>query len=203
MITTPIDYESLLYLIQDSNRQFKALTLPTDETIYNVDLNSRTVEAPEYLSVEHDHNAETVYFKVDRYFDNTDLARDDIYIIIQYNNADIEHPTKRGYIYAPPYMDITTFEDEGKILFPWVIEGPATAFAGTVTFSIRFYRLNSKGFYEYNLNTLPAQSKVLHGMDVTKETENYPYKESSEVEKIYEAIERIDRQNEMYWILME
>jgi hypothetical protein len=52
MITTSYDYESLLYLIQDTNnRQVKALTLPPDEPIYKIDLNTRTIEAPKVLSV--------------------------------------------------------------------------------------------------------------------------------------------------------
>ena len=157
MITTPADYLSLLYLIQDQNRQTIAITLPKDEHIYNIDLNTRTIEAPNFLSLEYDHNAETIYFKVDRYYDNIDLARDDIHIIIQYENAN-PNTKKRGYIYAPPFVDITTLEEENKILFPWVIEGPATAFSGNVTFAVKFYKLNPRGEYELNLNTLPTNS---------------------------------------------
>ena len=66
MITTPADYLSLLYLIQDQNRQTIAITLPKDEKIYNIDLNSRAVEAPEFLSVEYDHNAETIYYRMQK-----------------------------------------------------------------------------------------------------------------------------------------
>lgn len=201
MITTPADYLSLLYLIQDQNRQTIALTLPKDEKIYNIDLNSRTVEAPEFLSVEFDHNAETVYFKVDRYFDNIDLARDDIYIIVQYENAN-PNSKKRGYIYAPPFIDIETLKEENKILFPWAIEGPATAYSGTVKFAIKFYRLNYQGEYELNLNTLPSQSKVLHGMNAIKETENYIY-DNETVEEIYARIEEVSRANDLYWLIME
>lgn len=203
MITTPKDYESLLYALQDPNRQVIAIQLPKDEKIYNIDLNSRVIETPEFLSVQQDHNAETVYFKVDRYFDNTDLARPDINIIIQYENNNPD-PKKRGYIYAPPFIDITTLEDEGKILFPWVIEGPATAYAGKVTFSIRFYKLNSKSFYEYNLNTLPSTSSVKHGMNIydTVNGDNYS-KLPTEIEKIYARIEEVDRTNDLYWIVMD
>lgn len=200
MITTPADYLSLLYLIQDQNRQTVAITLPKDEQIYNIDLNKRTVEAPKFLSVEYDHNAETIYFKVDRYYDNVDLARDDIYIVIQYENAD-KNTKKRGYIYAPPFIDIQTLKDENKILFPWVIEGPATAYAGTVTFSIKFYRLNFKGEYEFNLNTLTNKSQVLHGMDVYKTSENYIY-DAPTVEAIYQRIEEIDKASDLYWVIL-
>lgn len=202
MITTPKDYASLLYLLQDNNRQVTAIQLPSDEKIYNIDLNTRIIEAPQFLSVKQDHNAETIYFKVDRYFDNTDLARSDINIVIQYENNDPD-PKKRGFIYSPPFKDITTLEKEGKILFPWVIEGPATAFAGKVTFSIRFYKLNSKSFYEYNLNTLPCISTVLHGMNIF-DTVNYNYNNlPTELEKIYARIEEVDKANDLYWITIE
>ena len=75
MITTPEEYIAKLYLIQNNNLPTVALLLPSDETIYNIDLNSRTIEAPEFLSTETDHFAETIYFKVDRYFDNMDSTK--------------------------------------------------------------------------------------------------------------------------------
>lgn len=200
MITTPADYLSLLYLIQDQNRQTLAITLPKDEQIYNIDLNARTVEAPKFLSVEYDHNAETIYFKVDRYYDNMDLARDDIYIVIQYENANPDSK-KKGYIYAPPFIDIETLKEENKILFPWVIEGPATAYSGAVTFSIKFYRLNRFGEYELNLNTLTSKSQVLHGMNIYKTSENYLY-DAPTVEAIYQRIEEVEKSNDLYWIIM-
>jgi len=67
-----------------------------------------------------------------------DLGSDDITVLIQYKNADPE-ARKSGYIYVPTYKDVTTFAEDEKIAFPWVIEGPATVFAGDVTFSIKFY----------------------------------------------------------------
>ena len=199
MITTPKDYQSLLYLIQDPNRPTKIIQLPVDETIYEVDLNTRKIAAPEFLSVEKDHRAEWIYFKVDRWFDNTDLST--VNCIFQYNNAD-KNPKKKGYIYAPPFIDVTTYADEGKIIIPWCIEGPATAYAGKVEFSIKFYKMSSDGSLIYNLNTQPAVSKVLQGMDVFEETENYIYEQTT-VEEIYARIEEISRQNDIYWLKME
>jgi hypothetical protein len=35
-----------------------------------------------------------------------------------------------------PYYDLVTKAKENKMLFEWTIEGPATAFAGTVEFAI-------------------------------------------------------------------
>lgn len=74
MITTAAEYEQYLARIQDENAPSIAILLPSDERIYNVDLNSRKIEAPEFLSVEKDHHAECIYFMVDRFFDNMDLS---------------------------------------------------------------------------------------------------------------------------------
>ena len=57
MITARDDYLDLLYRVQDPNRQDKIIQLPADEPIYVVDLNTRKIEAPKFLSVEYDHNA--------------------------------------------------------------------------------------------------------------------------------------------------
>ena len=64
MITTPKEYYDLLYRIQDENKPSLAVLLPSNEKIYEIDMNSRKIEAPKYLSVELDHRAETIYFKV-------------------------------------------------------------------------------------------------------------------------------------------
>ena len=74
MITAREDYLDLLYRVQDPNRQDKIIKLPADEPIYEIDLDSRTIKAPKFLSVEYDHNSETIYFSVDRFFDNIDLS---------------------------------------------------------------------------------------------------------------------------------
>ena len=180
------------------------------EPIYNIDLNARSIEAPKYLSVNQDHNSETIYFVVDRYFDNVDLSN--VYCVIQYQNA---NPIKEqgGFLYAVPYFDTTTLAAENKMLFQWAIEGPATAFSGTVTFAIKFYEVDSDTvdhtdgtntsfkYYKYVLNTMPYTSQVLHGLDVQATSENY-YFEATEIEKLYQTIEEVRRQNDLYWIVL-
>lgn len=180
------------------------------EPIYNIDLDSRIVEAPEYLSVKYDHNAETIYFAVDRYFDNVDLSN--VFCIVQYQNANPDI-SQGGYIYSVPYFDTTSLADENKMLFQWAIEGPATAFSGTITFSIKFYEIDlqtidsvdgtsfNQKFYKYLLNTQPAKSKIMHGLDVQATSGNY-YFTATEVETIYQRIEEISRRNDLYWITL-
>jgi len=72
-----MNYKSLLYEIQNASSASPTsdvIIVPSNARIYNVDLNTRIIDAPEYLSVQHEHYAETVYFLVDRYYDSMDLA---------------------------------------------------------------------------------------------------------------------------------
>ena len=273
MITSPKDYQAHLFSINNPNHRQQIIGLPIDEPIYKIDLNKRTIETPEFLSVNLDHVAETIFFEVDRYFDSTDLA--EMTCVIPFTNA---NPDKKrnGFIYHPPFIDVRT--KPGKIIIPWVIEGPATLFEGTVTFAFQFYKLerlyngltarqfeiengyhpefrrvenltreqfetryyylkNDKNeyyyndtfnedevYYEkytseelkdiidyrygYNLNTLPAKSKILHGMDklLNVEGEELNY-EVDALHSVLEAIDRLEKAHEergiLYWTILE
>ena len=168
MITTPQEYFAKLYLIQDVNKPSIAVLAPSDENTYEIDLSTRTIQAPASLSIEKDHMAETIYFKCDQFYDYVDLSQTTC--IIQYINAKQE-----AHIYAVPFFDVTT--EEGKMIFPWCIDGAVTAAAGSVSFSIKFYHTfkgeDNSILFDFNLNTLTARSKVLTGLDVDKNQEPY------------------------------
>lgn len=212
MITSAEEYWSMLYRIQTENAPDLALLLPREEKILNVDLESRVIEAPEFLSVETDHRAETIYFKCPRFYDNIDLATTTC--IIQYINAAGE-----GRLYVVPFYDVQTFSkydpetgvDEPVMLFPWLIEGDATKAAGEVKYAIRFYKMNGSTLLTYNLNTLVATSKVLHGMDneaIYKELNadaqdldidaNYLQRYLDEIQ---EQI-RVANERDLYWLVL-
>lgn len=215
MITTRDDYIELLYKIQDPNRQTTVIKLPKDEPICKIDLDTRSIQVPDAIKVvEFDHNSETLYFSVDRYYDNVDLST--LFAVVQYKNADPNNK-KNGYIYAVPYFDISTLPSQGeedKMLLQWAIEGPATAYSGKVTFSIKFYRISEVEdkdengnpilvkVYDYILNTLTTQITILHGMDVFEETENYIY-DAETVLDIYQRIEEVSRANDLCWIMLD
>lgn len=158
MVTNSQDYIAQLWQIQSQSPTKQAILLPKTERIFNVDLNSRTIDVPEFLSVEKDHQAETLYFKFDRYFDNADLTTK--VCIIQYKNAKGEE-----YVYPVPFYDIRALAVENKVLIPWCIQGPATRYAGTIKFAIRFFQLNSEGKIIYDLNTLVTEGQILAGQD--------------------------------------
>ena len=221
MITPVQEYEKLLYLIQDKNRPYLILDIPDGEndltgaSTFNINLDTREIEAPKFLSVQYDHNAENIYFKVDRYYDNFDLAN--TCCVIHYIN---ENPiaSQSGYLYVPPFYDLVSFSDEGKMAFQWSIQGPATQYSGDVKFAIRFYMLEEyevtlpsgdkeiRYRYRYKLNTVPSKSKVLHGMDSQIETdsENYVFP-ASEIDQIFERISKLENysSSEIYWLKME
>lgn len=172
MITSAQEYYSNLYRIQDENPPTLALLLPSTERIYNINLNTRTIEAPEYLSVETDHKAEAIYFKMPRFFDGVDLTTKTT--IIQYENAAGE-----GHVYLVPFYDVETADrldiNEGDdihqtILFPWLIDRNVAKKAGVVRYNLRIYELASESDLLYSLNTLPAESKILHGIDLSDDT---------------------------------
>lgn len=165
MITSLQEYYSLLYLIQDENPPELVTLLPGDEPILNINLETRKIDAPEYLSVASDHRSETVFFKVARYFDNVDLST--MSCIIQFINANGE-----SGIYVVPFYDISSKHPDvqpHEMLIPWVIEGAVTAKSGQVFYAVQFFRVaDGSSKYTYNLNTVPATSRVLEGNNFDK-----------------------------------
>lgn len=159
---TAEEYYNYLFQQQSQNPPTIAL-LAAAENPYKIDVLTRKVEAPEFLSVARDHRSETIYFVIDRYVDYMDLA--ETCCIVQYTNL----TTKKSYIYHVPFYDLTSFSTPSaqKIVFPWCIDGAATEVAGTVEYAFSFYKVDTAAKkFLYNLNTLPVTGKVLHGLNV-------------------------------------
>ena len=208
MITIPSEYSELLYKIQDKNAPIEAALIPSDEPIYSIDLNSRTIEAPEFLSVQHEHDAEVIFFEVDRYYDNMDLS--ETTCVIQYVNANNE-----SYVYAVPFMDAFTHKD--KLIIPWQISGAVTAYPGTVSFIFRFFIMDKDSYYEdpsnntlipgpngvkfyYNLATLPATSKILYGMSPEFSAEEYKATIGDFTYVMLQELNSVRRDSVLYWV---
>lgn len=185
--------------------------LPADEQIFNIDLDTRTVDAPDILSVQFDHNAEIVYFRCPRYYDNMDLAS--TVCLVQYKNA--PHVNEHGKtvqdtgFYWVPYYDISQYEDDPDnpgtliptILIPWAIGGLATNYSGTVTYSIRFYKMAPDGMtFLFNLSTRPKTGEVLHGFEYTlSELGVFESEQSDVVYKNYSDLQRAMDTSTTYW----
>lgn len=102
MIATAESYLQQIWRLYDGNVPQKAIILPEDEPIYEIDLNERTIKSPYSLGVKKDQAAETVYFVVDRFYNETDLAN--TACIVYYKNSEGEV----GF-YPVPFFDTTTF----------------------------------------------------------------------------------------------
>lgn len=159
------EYLDTLFDIQENNPP-KLAELFFANKYYDIDLSTRKIDSPEYLSILKDHKAENIYFRINRFCDYMDLATTTC--IIQYKNKN-----NQTGIYVVPYYDIVSFKgdiNEGtidKLVFPWCIDGKASALTGDVEYAIRFYKIDETGQkLLYNLNTLPAISKIMYGMDV-------------------------------------
>ena len=195
MVTTPEEYRNKLWLIQNNNFPKKAI-LPYAETIYTVDMKSRVIESPKFLSILKDHKAESIYFSVPRYVDYMDLA--ETACIIQYK---LQNGTLG--IYPVPFYDITSQNDYGneRLILPWLLDGEATSISGPVEYSIRFFRIDDAGKkFLYNLNTLPATSQVLYGMDVINADNTGKFDlEPTLYETLLNKISQLQNRD-MYWI---
>lgn len=160
MVTNPAEYAKLLWKIQDQNPPTTALLLPNTEKMIEVDLNTRIITPPEYLSVATDHRAETVFFVMDRFHDNVDLS--EMNCIVEFVNAD-----RKSGIYVVPFIDKETLYLKDRIIVPWLIEGLATAKKGTISYSLKFFQVCEDNYskFSYILNTQAAKSKILEGND--------------------------------------
>lgn len=160
MIVSPQEYNNLLSRLTDPNEFMDMIRIPQNEPIYQINLDERKIYAPEFLSVEEDHNSEIIWFKTDRFYDNIDLY--DSVCWIQYINAD-----KKEYFYAAPL--IVGVEEYGseQLLIPWAISKEVAAKTGNIQFSFQFFKLSEDNRrFLYILNTQVANSKILAGLRV-------------------------------------
>ena len=131
--------------------------LPLDEPALEIDTNKRTITIPKespfnkLVGVTGDHTAETIYFKVDRYFDFTDLDTQNIYIEWRRLGEEEDHV-------SPIYIKDASSEPN-KLIFGWMITDEMTSKPCTIEFAVRFFSYDGDTIH-YSLGTLPAQIKI-------------------------------------------
>jgi len=75
MVTNSIEYkEYLASLAQSYSPPNILIRIPANEPVYKIDLDTRNIESPKIIGVEADHRAESLFFIMDRYFNNMDLS---------------------------------------------------------------------------------------------------------------------------------
>lgn len=210
VIVTDVDkLSNILKEIQRNNPTSVATLIPETERIFEVDLSNRKIQTPEeIITVQHDHNAETIYFKINRFFDNTDLSK--LVCVIEYIT-----PAKESFVYPVPYYDIDTLSvrnpeegiEEPMILIPWIISGVVAENIGTVQFAIRFFKLDTSGTeFIYNLTTLPTTLQIVKGLEVDSEevlSDQDRSFLSSEWEHILDEMKKVaDTGGKIYWTVL-
>lgn len=198
MITFSEEYLRRLADIQNEYNLKELVMLPEDEPRFIIDLDTRKIILPDefkFLAVENDHNAETIYFEIDRYYDKQDLSQKTC--IVQYKNTS-DTKAIEGF-YPVTKLDVDTVP--GKILFGWTIENKVTVLPGSVDFSIRFYSINDSGrlpVFTYNINTLTGSLPVIDTLNTSNQgVEVIPGKVESLTAK-FEALAKQAESNALF-----
>lgn len=168
--------EDLIKIKKGENTTYgrKYSILPIQEDYFEIDANTRTITVPEVfrkngLGVMGDNTAETIYFKINRYFDAMDLNTADIYI--QWENSNGDKGISKEWV-----RDIDTFDD--FMVFGWVLGNNITKSSGTIKFSIRFIKTKQgqtpdEKIVTYSFSTLNAHALINPALDFDVNTLAY------------------------------
>ena len=152
-----LNLEAIAAYVSGQEDKTYFLRLPTDEKLFEINANTRVINVPEHfrkngIAVAGDSYAETVWFKIDKYFDIQDLGTNDIQIRIYW---ELPGTKLKGYS-TPQFKDV--WSEAGYVLFGWTIPSLLTDNSGNITFSISFF--DDNGQISYQLNTLPQTVRV-------------------------------------------
>lgn len=140
------------------------LRLPVDEDMITINANARSIVLPENyrrngIAVAGDTFAETLWFKIDRYYDLQDLSLTYIYIFW-------ELPDKTKGYSTPAFTDINS--EAGQLIFSWTIPDLLTANAGNIKFYVSFQVRDTN---TYVFNTLAQTAKINSTLEAKFDTE--------------------------------
>ena len=141
--------------------------LPLDEEPFFINADTREITVPKDfatygVSVQGDEVSEILFFKVNRFFDATDLNTCKIFIQWKSSETDEYGNAKEG-VSRPWIQDIVS--EPGYMIFGWPISSKITKEPGTVTFSVRFYRLDDTDKLIYSFSTLDQTVKIQPALD--------------------------------------
>ena len=170
------------------------LPMAQNESVYQIDLNTRKINAPSFIAIEDDHLADIIWFETDRFYDSIDLFSGNCFI--QYINA----TDKKKYFYNSPIVISSGLTGNEKILIPWEISQHVTKTAGTIEFSIQFFKLSTdEEHFDYILNTIPVKVKVLStlkGENILEENNDFI---AGQFEQLYSLYNSLNREYQTYW----
>lgn len=162
MITNSEEFSLRLEEIQKGSTTSKMIN-PSTEPIVFIDSNGRLIDAnnvlDQFVTVENDTNAETIYFAINRYFDDVDLSTKKI--LIKYQNS-------IGELYYDDAIDIhiETIDGIEKVVFGWKITQFATMVSGVLMIQIMIYSYNDDGYtFNYVFNTKIKEKIIFNGLN--------------------------------------
>lgn len=145
-----------------SIKEGKYTRLPLDENLFEIDADKRSITVPPAfvqngISVQSDEVAETLYFKIDRYYDATDLATQNVFI--EWKNAAGETGVSLPWVF-----DIES--EPNYIIFGWPLSSRITGTAGQVQFAVRFYTQDegAPDRLTYSFSTLTQTATIKPGL---------------------------------------
>lgn len=158
--------EYFSYIQELSSLDMTYTVLPLDEEPFIIDANTRQITVPEAfktngISVQGDEISEIVYFRIDRFYDATDLGLKKIYIEWTAPNGD------KG-VSVPCVVDLDS--EPNFIIFGWPLSSAITKMPGQVTFAVRFYTIDEtsqKIDYSFATLTQAVQVKESLSYDLT------------------------------------
>ena len=157
------EYFSVIKTLVTATGDRKYTMLPLDEDVFEIDANRRLITVPNSfktngISVQGDQIAEVIYFKIDRFFDATDLNEMDIFIQWQAPNGD-------SGISKEWVRDIES--ETGKLIFGWPLSEEITVKSGNVKFAVRFVKFDESDKNEivYSFSTLTAEAPIKPALD--------------------------------------
>ena len=156
------------YVSQHEDKTY-FLRLPTDENLFEINANTRVINVPAHfksngIAVVGDSYAETLWFKIDKYYDIQDLGTDNIQMRIFW---ELPGTKIKGYS-IPQFKDV--WSEAGSVLFGWTIPSLLTENSGNLIFSVTFYD-DADGNYQFN--TLPQTVKIQANNFKLNDSNNY------------------------------
>lgn len=162
MITNSNDFLTRLQEIESGATSNKMIN-PTTEPMVFIDSNARIIDTNKILDnfviVSEDTNAETIYFVIDRYYDDVDLSTKNI--LIKYKN-----PIGEIYSDKPTIVYEELIDNLEKLVFGWQINSNATKYSGALTVQIMIYSYKeNSSVFDYILNTTLCNIKIHKGLN--------------------------------------
>lgn len=159
---------------------YKYILLPLDEPPLEINANTREIAIPAAfrtagLSVEGDELAETLFFRIDRFFDAMDLSTCEIFV--QWNL-----PNDRTYATVISMLDVES--EPGKLIFACPITSEITQAAGAVELSVRFIKRGAGDAIVYSFSTKAVKANVSAGLKFIADVQ---YIEDTQITDLFAA----------------